>query len=80
MSLFSFRLVNFVAQVTVEQKYVNRESRPIETVYFFPVEESSAVVDFEAEIDGRDIKTTVKRKEEARHDYDQVHNYTLLHP
>jgi len=72
MSLFSFRLVNFVAQVTVEQKYVNRESRPIETVYFFPVEESSAVVDFEAEIDGRDIKTTVKRKEEARHDYDQV--------
>ena len=58
--------------MTVEQKYVNRENRPIETVYMFPVEEESAVVELEAEIDGRTIKTEVKKREEAKQDYYQV--------
>ena len=58
--------------MTVEQKYVNRENRPIETVYMFPVEEESAVVELEAEIDGRTIKTEVKKREEAKEDYNQV--------
>ena len=73
----SFRVVNFVAQVTVEQKYINRENRPIETVYFFPVEEESAVVELEAEIDGRTIKTEVKKREEANQEYNQVQFHVL---
>ena len=61
-----------MSEITVEQKYFNRESKPLEAVYFFPVEEEAAVVDFEAEIDGRKIKTEVKKKEEARLEYDEV--------
>ena len=63
--------------MTVEQKYVNRENRPIETVYMFPVEEESAVVELEAEIDGRTIKTEVKKREEAKQDYNQVQLLSL---
>jgi hypothetical protein len=61
-----------VAEVTVCQKYVNRESNPIETIYKFPIEEEAAVVNFEAIIDGRTIKTQIKKKEEARQTYDQA--------
>ena len=49
------RVVDFVGEVTVEQEYCNRESRPIEAVYSFPVEEEAAVVEFEAEVDGRTV-------------------------
>ena len=54
------RVVNFTAQVEVTQKFVNKEARPIECVYFFPVEEEAAVVNFTAELEGRSIKTQVK--------------------
>ena len=54
------KVVDFVAQVTVEQHYVNQEKQPIEAVYKFPVEEEAAVVEFQAEIDGRIVKTIVK--------------------
>ena len=37
-----------------------RENRPIECIYFFPVEEGAAVVGFEAEVDGRVIKAKVR--------------------
>ena len=63
------RVVNFIAEVKLTQEYVNRESEPIEATYLFPVEEESAVVEFEALVDDREIKTVVKGKEEARQDY-----------
>ncbi len=44
-----------MADVSVEQEYVNREGRPIEAVYSFPVEEEAAVVEFLAEVDGRTV-------------------------
>ncbi len=66
------RVVDFVAEVSLRQEYVNRESRPIEAVYLFPVEEEAAVVDFEARLDGREIKTNVKEKEEARQEYNKA--------
>ena len=50
------RVVNFTAQVEVTQKFVNKEARPIECVYFFPVEEEAAVVNFTTELKGRSIK------------------------
>ena len=39
-----------------------RESRPIECIYFFPVEEGATVVGFEAEVDGRVIKAKVRNR------------------
>ena len=53
------RLVNFTAEVTVLQKYNNKEENPIECEYFFPIEEESAVVGFRAEIDARVLVSQV---------------------
>ena len=53
------RLVNFTAEVTVLQKYNNKEENPIECEYFFPIEEESAVVGFRAEIDDRVLVSQV---------------------
>jgi excinuclease UvrABC nuclease subunit len=53
-------------------RYVNEEKNPIEAVYMFPVEEEAAVINFTAEVDGRTIKTQVKKKEEARQEYDKA--------
>ena len=36
------------ARVSVSQRYVNRESAPIEAVYLFPLDEGAAVCGFEA--------------------------------
>ena len=46
--------------------------RPIEAVYLFPTEESAAVLDFQAELDGRKVTVSVKEKEEAAREYKQA--------
>ena len=33
------RIVDLVAEVNIEQRYVNREQQPIEAVYKFPLDE-----------------------------------------
>jgi len=33
------RIVDLVAEVDIEQRYVNRENQPIEAVYKFPLDE-----------------------------------------
>lgn len=33
------RIIDLVAQVTITQNYVNRETQPIEAVYLFPIDE-----------------------------------------
>ena len=66
------KVVDFIAQVSVIQEYVNEESNPIEVHYSYPVEESAAIVGFEAVIDGHEIVAEVKEKEKAKEDYDQA--------
>ena len=66
------KVVDFIAQVSVIQEYVNQESNPIEVHYSYPVEESAAIVGFEAVIDGHEIVAEVKEKEKAKEDYDQA--------
>ena len=55
-------MVDFTAKVEVQQLYMNKERNPIECIYYFPVEESAAVVGFEAEVDGRLIQSKVQLK------------------
>ncbi len=45
---------------------------PIEAIYMFPIEEEAAVVNFTAEVEGRTIKTEVRKKEEAKAAYDKA--------
>ena len=34
-------IIDLVAQVSIEQRYVNRENHPIEAIYLFPVDEGT---------------------------------------
>jgi len=63
---------NFCARVSVIQRYVNRESTPIEAVYVFPLEEGAAVCGFEAIIDGTLVIGEVKERDEAFRMYDDA--------
>ena len=66
------KIVDFVAEVSIVQDYVNAESNPIEVQYSYPVEESAAIIGFEATIDGTEIEAIVKDKQEAKAEYDQA--------
>ena len=70
--ILDIKVVDFVAQVTLTQEYVNQEINPIEVLYSYPVEESAAIVAFEANIDGHEIQAVVKEKQQARNDYNQA--------
>ena len=60
------------ARVTVTQRYVNREAKPIEAVYVFPLDEGAAVCGFEAIIDGTLVVGEVKERETAFKMYDEA--------
>ncbi len=46
----------------MSQRYKNKEKNDIECIYFFPVEEEAAVVEFIATLDGREIKSQVRER------------------
>lgn len=62
----------FFAKVVVSQRYVNRESKPIEAVYVFPLDEGAAVCGFEAVIDGTLVVGEVLERDEAFERYDEA--------
>ena len=62
----------FCARVVVTQRYVNRESTPIEATYLFPLDEGAAVCGFEAVIDGTLVVGEVKERDEAFRQYDEA--------
>jgi von Willebrand factor A domain-containing protein 5 len=64
--------------VTITQTYKNVERRTIEALYKFPIHESAAVCDFEAEIDKqRKIKGIVKEAKEAAKEYTEAIQVTF---
>ena len=66
------KVVDFIAEVNIVQDYVNQEANPIEVLYFFPVEESAAIIGFEASINDHIIVAQVKEKEKAKAEYQQA--------
>ena len=69
---FFQKVVDFIAEVNIIQDYVNQEANPIEVIYSFPVEESAAIIGFEASINGHVIVAQVKEKEKAKAEYQQA--------
>ena len=65
-------IVSLCVRVTVTQRYVNRESHPIEAVYVFPLDEGAAVCGFEALVDGTLVVGEVMEREEAFAKYDDA--------
>lgn len=60
-----FKILGFVAEVTSTLLYTNSEDSPIEAEFTFPVDDSSAVFKFEAEIEGRQIVAEIQEKEQV---------------
>ena len=62
----------YVVGLNSTLKYVNNNDTPVELLFRFPVDESYAVVGMEAVIAGRRIKAEIKKKEEAKQDYNNA--------
>ncbi|CAF1471855.1 unnamed protein product, partial [Rotaria sordida] len=60
---------SFTADVTIKQVFRNDETKSIETVYCFPIEEQAAIYLFIARIDDREIVAQLKEKKEAQKEY-----------
>ncbi|CAF3415397.1 unnamed protein product, partial [Rotaria sp. Silwood2] len=60
---------SFAANVTIKQIFRNDETKPIEAVYCFPIEEQAAIYSFTARIDDREIVAQLKEKKEAQQEY-----------
>ncbi|CAF0841873.1 unnamed protein product [Rotaria sordida] len=63
---------SFAADVTVKQIFRNDETKPIEAVYCFPIEEQAAIYSFVARIDDREIIAQLKEKKEAQREYNDA--------
>jgi hypothetical protein len=63
---------SFAADVTITQVFRNDETKPIEAVYCFPIEEQAAIYSFTARIDDREIIAQLKEKKEAQQEYNNA--------
>ena len=63
------RVIDRVAEVTVEQKFGNPFSEPIEAVYVFPLAGGSAVSRFEMQIGQRVVRGRIEERGQARREY-----------
>ncbi|KAL4230179.1 von Willebrand factor A domain-containing protein 5A [Mactra antiquata] len=59
----------YIADVTANLSYFNDEESPVNAVYTFPVDDSCAVYNFEADIDGNHIVAKIQTKEKAELTY-----------
>ncbi|MCG6552610.1 MAG: VWA domain-containing protein [Candidatus Magnetominusculus sp. LBB02] len=66
------KIAGVIADVTVEQVYKNEGSRPIEAVYIFPASTRAAVYAMKMTIGERVLTASIKRRDEARKDYEQA--------
>merc|ERR1719270_1534526 len=57
------RLVEGLAEVSLVQEYVNVESKALEVIYYFPIEERAVVTNVEAVVEGRRVVGKVKEKQ-----------------
>ena len=66
------RIRSFAADVTITQVFRNDETKPVEAVYCFPIEEKAAIYSFVAHIDDREIHAQLKEKKEAQQEYNNA--------
>ncbi|XP_060603762.1 von Willebrand factor A domain-containing protein 5A-like isoform X2 [Ruditapes philippinarum] len=63
------QIFGYVAEVTSTLTYINTEETPVEAVFTFPVDDGSAVFQFEAHIDGHHITAEIQEREQAKLTY-----------
>ncbi|XP_078522465.1 von Willebrand factor A domain-containing protein 5A-like [Lissotriton helveticus] len=59
----------FVADVSATLTYKNEEQNPLEVVFVFPMDDDSAVYNFEAMVDGKRIVAEIQEKKQAQETY-----------
>eukprot|EP00727_Mastigamoeba_balamuthi_P001093 m51a1_g10981 hypothetical protein (824) ;mRNA; r:295828-299170 len=69
---FDVRVLDFCVEVTVRQRFHNRESAPLEASFEFILEDGATITRFAAHVGEKDIEATLKEKEQARDTYDDA--------
>src|SRR6185437_6084807 len=59
-------IVNYSAEVILVQTFVSEETKTVGVNYKFPLDSDSAVCEFSANIDGREIKGDVQETQKAQ--------------
>jgi len=68
----SVRISGVIADVLVTQHYRNEGKKPLEAIYVFPASTRAAVYGMRMTIGKRVIEAKIKRRDEARRDYEQA--------
>ncbi|XP_078524113.1 von Willebrand factor A domain-containing protein 5A-like isoform X2 [Lissotriton helveticus] len=63
------QIKGFVADVSATLTYKNEEQNPLEAVFVFPMDDDSAVYNFEAMVDGKRIVAEIQEKKQAQETY-----------
>ncbi len=66
------RIDGLVAQMTLEQTFLNVHAMPVEATYIFPLPDRAAVTRFRLEVAGRIIEGQLKERGTARREYQQA--------
>lgn len=70
----SVKISGVIADVLVEQVYKNDGKKPLEAIYIFPASTRAAVYGMKMTIGKRVIEARIKKRDEARRDYEQARN------
>ena len=68
----SVRISGVIADVLVTQLYKNEGKKPLEAIYVFPASTRAAVYGMKMTIGKRVIEAKIKKRDEARRDYEQA--------
>lgn len=63
------QIKGFVADVSATLTYKNEEQNPLEAIFVFPMDDDSAVYNFEAMVDGKRIVAEIQEKKQAQDTY-----------
>ncbi|MBF0499076.1 MAG: AgmX/PglI C-terminal domain-containing protein [Candidatus Riflebacteria bacterium] len=66
------KIAGVIADINVSQVYKNEGKKPIEAIYVFPASTRAAVYGLKMTIADRTIVAVIKKKEEARQEYEQA--------
>jgi len=69
---YKIDIYNQICQYIIRQTYLNTSENPAEVFYTFPLMTNTSVCDFEADINGKIIRTEIKPKTQAKKEYAQA--------
>jgi Ca-activated chloride channel homolog len=65
-------ITGLIADVSIEQTYINEGLQALEVVYVFPMSDKAAIYSLEMQIGNRVIRAKIKERQEAAREYDEA--------